>query len=71
MSFKWKANGTWEYNQNKLNPNFALGVPMADGSLEQIEHLPISKGIKTLGSMTCPSGSSAAAIERMKTQGQE
>ncbi len=71
MSFKWKVNGTWEYNQNELNPNFALGVPMADGSLEQIEHLPISKGIKTLGSMTCPSGSSTVAIERMKTQGQE
>jgi hypothetical protein len=70
-SFKWKANGTWMYDQNETNPNFALGVPMADGSLEQIEHLPISKGIKTLGSMTCPSGSSAAAIEWMKTQGQE
>jgi hypothetical protein len=71
MSFKWKANGTWEYNQNELNPNFALGVPMVDGSLEQIEHLPISKGIKTLGSMTCPSSSSMAAIKQMKTQGQE
>jgi hypothetical protein len=71
MSFRWKANGTWEYNQNELNPNFALGVPMADGSIEQIKHLPVGEGIKTLGSMTCPSGSSTAAIERMKTQGQD
>ncbi len=71
MSFRWKADGTWEYDQNGLNPNFALGVPMADGSLEQIKHLPVGKGIKTLGSMTCPSGSSAAAIKRMKTQGQD
>ncbi len=70
-SFKWKSDGTWIYDQNETNPNFALGVPMVDGSLEQIEHLLISKGIKTLGSMTCPSGSCAAAIERMKTQGQE
>jgi hypothetical protein len=44
---------------------------MADGSLKQTKHLPISKAIKTLGSMACPSGSSMAAIERMKTQGQE
>jgi hypothetical protein len=48
-------------------------VPLlpTDGSLEQIEHLPISKGIKTLGSMTCPSGSSMSVIEWMKSQGQE
>jgi hypothetical protein len=70
-SFKWKANGAWTYEQNETKPNFALGVPMADGSLEQIEHLPISKGIKTLGSMTCPLGSSAAAIKQIKTQGQD
>jgi hypothetical protein len=44
---------------------------MADGSLKQIQHLPISKAIKTLGPMTWPSGSSVAAIERMKIQGQE
>ncbi len=71
ISFKWKADGTWLFDQNELNLDFALGVPMADGSLEQIKNLPISKAIKTLGSMTCPSGSSAGAFKRMKTQGQE
>ena len=44
---------------------------MADGSLVEIEHLPVGKAIKTLGSMTCPSGSSAGAINRMRTLGQE
>ncbi len=29
-SFKWKADGTWIHDQNETNPNFALGVPMAD-----------------------------------------
>ena len=71
ISFRWKADGTWLYNQNELKPEFALGVPMADSSLEEIEHLPVSKAIKTLGSMTCPAGNSLAAIDKMKTQGQE
>ncbi len=71
ISFKWKANGTWHYDQNELNLHFTLGMPMADGSLEEIEYLPISKAIKTLGSMTCPLGSSVSAIKRMKTLGQE
>jgi hypothetical protein len=71
MSFRWKADGSWEYDQNEQDPNFTLGVPMANGSLEQIDHLPVGKGIKTLGSMTCPCGSNASAIERMKTQGQD
>ena len=44
---------------------------MADGSMEGIEHLSVDKAIKTLGSMTCPSGNCSAAIEKMKTQGQE
>jgi hypothetical protein len=71
ISFKWKANETWLYDQNELNPHFTLGMPMADASLEEIEHLPISKAIKTLGSMTCPLGNSVLAIEQMKTLGQE
>ena len=71
ISFKWKADGTWVYDKNELKPDFALGVPMADGSLEEIDHLPVSTATKTLGSMTCPSGNSSAAIERMKVQGQE
>ena len=39
ISFKWKANRTWLYDQNELNPHFTLGMPMVDGSLEEIEHL--------------------------------
>ena len=54
ISFRWKADGTWLYEQNELKPEFALAVPMADGSLEEIEHLPVSKAIETLGLMTCP-----------------
>jgi hypothetical protein len=71
LSFQWKADGSWVYKLNKSNPYFSLGVPMADGSLEEIEHLPCSSALKTLGSMTCPTGSNTAALDRMRLQGQE
>ena len=66
LSFRWKSDGTWTYKHNKLNEDMAIGVPMSDGSLERIEHLSCNSGIKTLGSMTCPSGSSAATLDRMR-----
>jgi hypothetical protein len=44
ISFEWKANKTWINNKNEI----ALGVPMADGSLEQVKHLLINKGINSL-----------------------
>jgi hypothetical protein len=71
LSFRWKADGSWVYELNESNPNFAIGIPMADGSLEEIEHLPCSSALKTLGSMTCPTGSNTAALDRMRSQGQE
>jgi hypothetical protein len=59
------------YELNKSNPDVALGIPMADGSLEEIEHLPCSLALKTLGSMMCPPGSNTAALDRMWSHGQE
>ena len=71
LSFRWKSDGTWTYELNELNEDLAIGVPMSDGSLERIEHLSCNSAIKTLGSMTCPSGSSTAALDRMRQQGQD
>ncbi len=59
------------YKNNAIRPDLAIGVPLADGSLAEIEHLPVESAIKTLGSMTCPTGSSAAVLGRMQQQGQE
>ncbi len=59
------------YDQNNLNLDLTLGVPMADGNLEEIEHLSCSTALKTLGLMTCPTGSSTAALDRMQSQGQK
>jgi hypothetical protein len=63
--------GTWIYKNNVIQPDLAIGVPLADGSLAKIEHLPVSSTGKTLGLMTCPTGSSAAALGQMQQQGQE
>ena len=71
ISFRWKADGTWVYENNAIRPDLAIGVPLADGSLAEIEHLPVESAIKTLGLMTCPTGSSASALGRMQQQGQE
>jgi hypothetical protein len=54
ISFKWKSNGTWNYSMNKIRPDLQIRVPLADGSLADIEHLPFNGAVKTLGSMTCP-----------------
>ena len=71
ISFRWKKDGTWEYQDNTEDDELGIVVPMADGSKAQIEQLPVTKAIKTLGSMTCPTGCNKAALERMQQQGQE
>jgi hypothetical protein len=71
ISFNWKADGTWIYSTNKIRPKLQINIPLADGSLAEIEPLQVNVAVKTLGSMTCPSGSNMAALQRMQTQGQE
>jgi hypothetical protein len=71
ISFTWKSDGTWNYSTNELRPNLQVRVPLADGSVADIEHLSVNGAVKMLGLMTCPSGSNAAALQQMQTQGQE
>ncbi len=69
ISFKWNKDGTWAYKDNADDNEFQAVVPLSDGSARRIQHLGINKHIKTLGSMTCPSGISKGAIEYMQTKG--
>ena len=69
ISFAWKEDGTWTYENNEDNEEYQAAVPLTDGSFGEIQHLGIHEHIKTLGSMTCPSGSSKGALEYMKTKG--
>jgi hypothetical protein len=71
ISFWWKPDGTWVYEVNTVNKDLSIGVPLADSSLAEIKHLPVTSTVKTLGSITCPAGLNKAAFERMQLQGQE
>ena len=41
-------------------------VPVEDGTLAAIEHLPVTTPTKTLGQMTCPTWSSSGEIAKMQ-----
>ena len=69
ISFKFEKDGTWRYEANESE--WEMVVPLANGEVEEIEHLAVTSAIKTLGSMTCPSGDNTAALERMVTQAEE
>jgi len=47
MSFGWKPNGEWSYENNHEDDNLLIGVPMLDGRLAQIEHLPVNTSKET------------------------
>ena len=66
ISFAWKEDDSWFYENNENDEEFQAKVPLADGSFGNIQHLGINEPIKTLGSMTCPSGSSKGSIEYAK-----
>ncbi len=62
-------DGSWAYEDNEEDNEFQVVVPLVDGSVGEIQHLGINEPIKTLGSMTCPSGCSKGAIMYMQTKG--
>jgi hypothetical protein len=71
ISFKWDRNGRWSYEDNHSNPEFEMVVPMPDGTMEVIDHLPISKLKETLEVYSCPTGSAAGALAAMRKKAQE
>ncbi len=70
ISFSWKQHGMWQYSSNNKRSNLSIMVPIEDGSLAAIEHLPVTTPTKTLGQMTCPTGSSNGAIAQMNKKAQ-
>ena len=65
ISFLWKPDGTWRYNDNHKNPAFQLHVPLANGDMAPIKHLSVDSPSKTLSLMTCPSGSCKGAFTQI------
>jgi hypothetical protein len=70
ISFSWKQDGTWQYTPNNKKSDLNIMRPTKDGSLAAIEHLPVTTLTKTLGQMTCPTGSSDGAIAQMNEKAQ-
>jgi hypothetical protein len=64
--FSWNPDGTWRYDTNDRQSDLKIMVPLEDGMLATIEHLPVTAPTKTLGQMTCPTGSSDGAITQMQ-----
>ena len=54
--------------KNEENDELQVRVPLADGSMAEIEQYGVNHPTKTLGSMACPSGSGDGAIEFMQTK---
>jgi hypothetical protein len=66
ISFSWKTDRSWSYENNHENPEYSITVLLEDGSSAEIEHLDIDTPTKTLGLMTAPTGSNAGALAQMK-----
>jgi hypothetical protein len=70
ISFAWKPDGSWQYENNEGAPELDIVVPLGNGAFAPINHLPVTSATKTLGQMTCPSGSSKSALLQMKEKAQ-
>ena len=62
ISFSLKPDGSWKYDFNDKVPELSIFVPLADGTLAPIDHVPVPTPTKTLGQMTCLMGSSEGVI---------
>jgi hypothetical protein len=69
ISFIWKPDGTWQYDTNDQKPALSIMVPLEDGTQVAIKHLSVATLTKTLGEMTCPTGSSIGAQMKETAQG--
>jgi hypothetical protein len=71
ISFGFKANGSWYFEDNHEMEEYDMVVPMPDGKEWPIEHLPLSTAKETLGVWSCPTGDSTGNIDAMTVKAQE
>ncbi len=65
ISFDLDDKGRLKYANNHKRADLGILIPQPDDTLAEIEHLSVDKAHKTLGSMTCPTGSGGAAVQQM------
>ncbi len=71
ISFTWNRKGQWSYSKNEDEECLGIVIPQTDDTVVPITHLGVNDASKTLGSMTCPSGDTSAAIVRIQDKAQE
>ncbi len=71
ISFVWKPDGSWQYNNNEGTLKLGIVVPLGNGIFAPIDHLPVTSSTKTLGQMTCPARSSKGAMLQMTEKAQK
>ena len=71
ISFPWSKDGKWKYEENHDKPEYEMHVPMPDGTMAKIDHLPVTTSKESLGVWTSPVGSSEGAMTAMRTKAQE
>ncbi len=71
ISFVWKPDGSWQYNNNEGTPGLGIVVPLGNGTFALIDHLPVTSSTKTLRQMTCLTGSSEGSMLQMTEKAQK
>jgi hypothetical protein len=66
LNFAWSAKGGWQYIAHHEDRRAVITVPMPDGTVAPIDHKAVDNDQKTLGVVTCPSGSSYGSLLQMK-----
>jgi hypothetical protein len=69
MSYEFnKPNGSWYYSANHDSPDFALVVPMPDGSTALIIHLAVTTSRKMVGACNALRGQLWAASHYFRSR---
>ena len=71
LDFAWSAKGGWQYIAHHKDGHAGITVPMPDGTAAPISHKAVDDAQKTLGVVTCPSGSSSGSLLQMKEKTQK
>ncbi len=66
LDFVWSRKGRWQYVAHHEDRTAVIMAPMPDGTPALIAHKAVDDAQKTLGVVTCPSGSSKGSLLQMK-----
>ena len=66
INFQWTRCGGWQYVGHHKDETASVFVPLPNGLWAPIQQRAVDNAQKTLGIITCPSGSSTGSLKQMK-----